>query len=321
MRADRLLSIMLLLQIQGRLTAKELAAELEVSERTIYRDMDALSSAGVPVYTERGPGGGCSLLESYRTNLTGLTRDEVSALFMLSIPTPLVDLGLDQDLKTALLKLSAALPDLFRQEGLNTRDKINLDPSTWSQQADSIPYLDTIQKGLSGGLKLELTYQLAFGAQIQLLVRPLGLVAKENKWYFIFSRGDVISVVRLTDILEATLTQRKFSVPADFNLVEFWNTWCSQRESNRPQFQVMVRIKSELLAMLELYRHPLLLNTGEIEQVDHDGWQEMTFQFETFEDARSQLLSFGGAIEIIEPLSLRSSVQDFANQISSIYTQ
>jgi predicted DNA-binding transcriptional regulator YafY len=110
MRADRLLSILMLLQAHGRMTARALSLELEVSERTIYRDIDALSGAGVPVYAERGPGGGVSLLDSYRTNLTGLTQDEVRALFMLSIPTPLVELGISQELKAAMRKLSAALP-------------------------------------------------------------------------------------------------------------------------------------------------------------------------------------------------------------------
>jgi predicted DNA-binding transcriptional regulator YafY len=319
MRADRLLSILLLLQTQGRHTAKQLASELEVSERTIYRDMDALSSAGVPVYAERGPGGGCSLLESYRTNLTGLTRDEVSALFMLSIPTPLVDLGLDQDLKTALLKLSAALPDLFRQQGFTAHEKIHLDPSAWSQQAEFSPHLAIIQQGLRDDLKLELTYLLAFGARVHHLVEPLGLVAKENNWYFIFSRGDVISVVRLADILETKLTQGKFSVPADFNLVEFWNAWCSQRESNRSQYHVKVRLKSELLAMLKLFRHPVLLSVEDHEQIDQDGWHGMTLQFETFERARQGILGFGGAVEVISPPSLRKSVQDYANQISGVY--
>ena len=110
MRADRLLSLLMLLQSRGRMTAGELAGELEVSERTIYRDLDALSAAGVPVYAERGPGGGCALLDSYRTTLTGLTQDEVRALFMLNIPAPLIDLGMGQELRAALLKLSAALP-------------------------------------------------------------------------------------------------------------------------------------------------------------------------------------------------------------------
>ncbi len=133
MRADRLLSILMILQARGRVTAQQLAEELEVSVRTVYRDMDALSASGVPVYAERGPGGGCSLLDSYRTTLTGLTRDEVRALFMLSIPAPLAELGVDQELKAALLKLSAALPDSRRLDEAQVRQRIHLDSAGWSE--------------------------------------------------------------------------------------------------------------------------------------------------------------------------------------------
>lgn len=321
MRADRLLSILLILQNKGHQTAKELAVELEVSERTIYRDMDALSSAGVPVYAERGPGGGCYLLESYRTELTGLTRDEISALFMLTIPTPLVDLGLDQDLRAAYRKLSAALPEVFLHERMKIQERIHLDPSNWSTKEQNTPHLNTIQQGLRDNHKIQLAYRLAFGAQVNHLIDPYGLVAKENSWYLIFSRDGVISVVRLSDILEAKLLEGRFTLPAEFNLVEFWQAWCSLQEHNRPQFIVKVQIKSELLKMLKLFRAPVLLKAQENHQLERDGWHRMTFQFESFEDARSQLLSFGGAVEIITPLSLRNSVQDYANQIRNVYKE
>jgi predicted DNA-binding transcriptional regulator YafY len=319
MRADRLLSILLILQTQGCLTAKELAAELEVSERTIYRDMDALSSAGVPVYAERGPGGGCFLLESYRTNLTSLTRDEISALFMLSIPTPLVDLGLDHDVKTAYLKLSAALPDLFRQERETSQDRIHLDPSPWFQDKEYIPHLLTINRGISEDRKIDFNYQLAFGAQIKHLVEPYGLVSKETEWYFIFSQTGVISVVRLSDILESQLSEEKFILPAEFDLVEFWKAWCSRRESNIPRFEVQILIKPELLELLKLSRSPLLLDVHESDLATHDGWQKMTLHFESFEKARKQVLSFGSAVEVLSPISLRKSIQDFAHQIMKVY--
>ena len=151
MRADRLLSILIMLQSRGKLTAQVLAKELEVSERTIYRDMDALSAAGVPVYCERGPGGGCALLESYRTNLTGLNRAEVRALFMLSIPAPLQQLGVDQDLRAALLKLSAAVPEFLQPEGSRARARVHLDSSAWFQSDQPTPHLGTIRARLVDG--------------------------------------------------------------------------------------------------------------------------------------------------------------------------
>lgn len=321
MRADRLLSILLMLQSQGRLTAKELAAELEVSERTIYRDMDALSTAGIPVYAERGPGGGCSLVESYRTELTGLTQDEVSALFMLSIPTPLVELGLDQDLRSALLKLSAALPDILRRDGTTSNERIHLDPSSWHQQDRPTTHLFTIQQGLKEDCKVEMTYQLPFGAQINHIVQPYGLVAKENEWFFIFSRVENISVVRLSNLLEVKLTDLKFDLPEDFKLVEFWQAWCLQRENNRPEFVVEVRIKSGLLEMLKLFHAPVLEGAQEYGQDDLDDWRHLTLRFETFEEARKQLLSFGSAVEVVSSISLRKSIQDFAHQVVKLYKQ
>lgn len=318
MRADRLISILILLQNRGRMTACDLAAELQVSERTIYRDMDALSAAGFPVYTERGPGGGCSLLDTFRTDLTGLTRDEVRALFMLGIPTPLAELGMDQDLKAALLKLSAALPDVFRPEGMRAKERIHLDSSEWFYKEEKTPHIQTIQRALWENRKLNLTYRLAFDAQVKHLVEPYGMVAKANIWHLVFSREGYISVIRLSDLLGAELSEEVFSMPTDFNLVEFWRIWCSKHESNRPHFPVQVRITSDLLQMLKLFRDPIF--TGEqTMKIDNDGWYRMTFQFETFEDARKQLLSFGGAVEIIEPQSLRRSVKDFAENIVQLY--
>lgn len=139
MRADRLLSLVMLLQTRGNMTAQALGEELEVSERTIYRDVEALSFAGIPVYAERGPGGGIALLDSYRTSLTGLNRDEVRALFMLSIPAPLDELGVTADLKAALLKLSAALPAVGRDEQIMARQRIHLDSVAWSQPEQPVP--------------------------------------------------------------------------------------------------------------------------------------------------------------------------------------
>ena len=240
MRADRLLSILIMLQSRGKLTAQMLAKELEVSERTIYRDMDALSAAGVPVYCERGPGGGCALLESYRTNLTGLTRSEVRALFMLSIPAPLQQLGVDQDLRAALLKLSAAVPEFLQPEGSRARARVHLDSSAWFQSEQPTPHLGTIQRALWTDHCLHLTYRLAIDAQADHLVAPYGLVAKTNQWYLVFSRPDSIFVVQVADVLDARVDDQEFTMPEDFNLVEFWSAWSLQQEHNRPQFPVQV---------------------------------------------------------------------------------
>ena len=319
MRADRLLSMLMLLQDRGTLTAGKLAAELEVSERTIYRDMDALSTAGVPVYAERGPGGGCSLIDSYRTDLTGLTRDEVRALFMLSIPAPLAELGVDQDLKAALLKLSAALPEVYRPEGIRVRQRIHLDPTAWFHQEIRVPHMHTLQQGLFQNRKLKLTYRLAFDAQVEHIVEPYGLVAKTNLWYLIFSRADVIFVRKLADVLDAELTQEKFDYPPDFDLVKFWMDWCGVYENNQPQFTTHVRLRPDLVRMLQYFQDPLVTDISGEPEIDGDGWHNLIMHFETFEAARKRLLNFGGAVEVLEPEALRRSVQDFAKQIIKTY--
>lgn len=319
MRADRLLSILMLLQDGGRLTAKELAAELEVSERTIYRDMVALSSAGVPVYAERGPGGGCALVESYRTNLTGLTRDEVRALFMLSVPSPLAELGVDQDLRAALLKLSAALPEVTRPEGVRARQRIHLDSKAWFHQEKQPAHIDSILQGLWQDRKIKLTYQLAFGAQAEHRVEPYGLVAKTNLWYLIFSRDGEIFVRKLSDVIMAELTEESFPYPADFDLVKYWADWCRKYEANQPQFKVRVRLRADLVQMLQFFQDRLITDqTAEMDEGE-DGWHTLTLQFENFETARRDLLNFGGAAEVLEPETLRKSIQDFAAQVLAVY--
>jgi len=319
MRADRLLSILIMLQTRGKLTAQALAQQLEVSERTIYRDMDALSAAGVPVYCERGPGGGCALLESYRTNLTGLTRDEVRALFMLSIPAPLQQLGVDQDLRAALLKLSAALPEILRPEGSRAQARIHLDSTANFQSVQNTPHLGTIQQALWTDRCLDLTYRLPFDAQANHLVAPYGLVAKSNRWYLVFSRQSSLFVLPVSNVIDACLIDRSFTLPPEFDLVEFWTAWNSQRERNRSHFPVQVRISPNLHEMLEFFKDPLLSGDFNKPEMDEGGWYPLTIHFDTFENARQRLLNFGGAVEIITPHALRESVIDFARQTLSIY--
>src|SRR5512139_384786 len=195
MRADRLLSLLMLLQARGRMTAQELAQELEVSERTIYRDINALSASGVPVYAESGPGGGCALLDSYRTNLTGLTADEARALFMLSIPAPLDQLGVTQELKAALLKLSAALPEARRHDEERVRQRVYLDSLNWFQAEEAAPYLQTLYRAVWDDRKVAITLRVQFDAfidaQIEQVIAPYGLVSKAGVWHIVAARHGV----------------------------------------------------------------------------------------------------------------------------------
>ncbi len=316
MRADRLLSLLMLLQTRGRLTAQALAAELEVTERTIYRDVTALSAAGVPVYSERGPGGGIALIEDYRTNLTGLNPDEVRALFMLSLPAPLDQLGVGAELRTALLKLSAALPNSRRGDETAARQKIHLDAAWWFQSEEPVPHLKTIQSALWADHKLDLTYRSEFSTEVEMVIAPYGLVAKANVWYLVGAREDHLRVLRISKVQRASLREESFERPLAFDLPAFWKTWCDEFEANRPQFTATVRISPTLATILAENRPAVLTSPPFLEK---DGWQTLTLTFESLEAARTQLLGYGGAVEVLEPLALRKSLQDFARQIQNIY--
>jgi predicted DNA-binding transcriptional regulator YafY len=323
MRADRLLSLLIFLQTNGKTSARALAEELEVSERTIYRDLEALSMSGVPVFAERGPGGGISLLESYRTNLTGLTHDEVRALSMLNIPAPLAQLGFGQELKAALLKLSAALPEASRREQVLAQERIHLDASWWFQSALEVPQLQHVQQALWEDHKLHLVYRTSFGARVEQTLAPYGLVAKASIWYLVAQRDDIpgLRVYPLADIVSAEVLAEAFVRPDDFSLAVFWSAYCKALEVNRPVYWVSARISTALAGELGQYfgdtARDILTQSG---PADAQGWRLVRLPFERFETARERLLGFGRAAEVIEPDALRKSLIDFSRQILNFYT-
>jgi predicted DNA-binding transcriptional regulator YafY len=317
MRADRLLSIMMLLQARGRMTAQELAGELEVSVRTIYRDLDALSMAGVPVYAERGPGGGCALLDSYRTTLTGLTQDEMRALFMLSTPAPLAELGVDQELKAALLKLSASLPSTRRHVEERVRQRIHLDSMGWFEAREPIPHLRTIQQALWQDRCLRVAYQLRFEARAEWDVAPYGLVAKANVWHLVCGRQGSIRVYRVSRVVDARVLEETCVRPQD---------WCVAAEENRPSYPVTLRVSPELVRWLPYTFGKTIgaviggsQDSADVGPPDAQGWITVTLPFESLESARDRLLSLGRAVEVLAPIALRRSVLDHAEQIVNLY--
>jgi len=322
MRADRLLSILMILQARGKVTALALGEELEVSERTIYRDVEALSGAGVPLYAERGPGGGIALLEDYRTNLTGLNGDEVRALFMLSIPSPLMQLGVGQELRAAMLKLSAALPESRRREQQGARQRIHLDAAWWGQSGLPGPHLLTVQQAVWQDRRLRIVTRTHFGAEIELSVDPLGLVAKASEWYLVARREDGWRVFKVSDLVKADLLEQSFLRPPDFDLPGFWAAYCRQVESERGLFWAELRISAALAWELPVRlgdRAPLVL--AEAGPPDETGWRRVRMPFDSLELARDKILTFGGAAEVLEPPALARSVADFADQIRRVYEE
>jgi predicted DNA-binding transcriptional regulator YafY len=291
MRADRLLSLLMLLQARGRLTAHALAEELEVSERTIYRDVEALAQSGVPVYAERGPGGGVALLECYRTTLTGLTDPELRALFMLSIPAPLADLGLGHDLRAALLKLTAALPSARREHETRTRQRIYLDPDGWAQpETTALSLLPALYRAVWEDRRVWLTrrYPPFVGGTYTRRVDAYGLVAKAGAWFFgagVAGQARIIPVAELGDARVDAVQMDP--VQAGYLRAVFG-----------------ARIDAAL---------------AEAAPPDAEGWRTLTLTFASLEEARGYILSFGCAAEVIAPEALRLSVIDFAAQITAFY--
>jgi predicted DNA-binding transcriptional regulator YafY len=250
MRADRLLSILMLLQTKGRMTAHDLASQLEVSERTIYRDLEALSTAGVPVYTERGPGGGCSLIDGYQTRLTGLTDAEVRALFLFNLAGPLADLGLGRAMDDALLKLEAALPAASRAKVEQIRQRFHLDTTWWYHSAAGSSFLQTIQEALWQDHKLCLMYRESDGSWSEYALDPYGLVSKADIWYLVGICDNTYHVLRVSRIIRATLLDEQFSRMAAFNLAQYWSEYCAQLETNHPPYAVPLRLAPDDAASL-----------------------------------------------------------------------
>ena len=322
MRADRLLSLLMLLQSRGRMTAEALAEELEVSVRTVYRDLDALSAAGVPLYTERGPGGGCQLIENYRTTLTGLTEDETRALFMMSIPSALVELGVGEELKAAWRKLSAALPNAWRGDVAWARQRVYLD---WGEGGPlaTAPILACLQRAVWENRRAWVVYSTQYGGaeqRLERLVDPYGLVARGGVWYLVGAANGQRRVYRVDRLLAARLTDDCFERPTDFDLAAFWLDWWAENGRQPLSYAVRLRLSPALVAAwLQRVGPPADIDLAEAAPPDADGWRTAIWRFESLYEARSRLLTLGGAVEVLEPLPLRLSLADYARQIVARY--
>lgn len=310
MRADRLLTILALLEKNSQMTAAALAGTLGVTERTVYRDVQALCQAGFPVFTVSGPGGGIGLLPEYRQGLNYLTVDELQALVTMNIPTPLEKLALGNELKSALLKLSGIATRQRRLPRLN----VFLDSSPWFSTEEDTPFLSVVQQAIAAGRRINLAYRSDFAAVVTLNAAPYGLVAKTNQWRLIAEAEGTLRVIRAAAIEQAELNAETYQIPAEFDLQLFWQRWCSAYEAARPQFTARMRVRSELLPHLAAISKGIPLLFSRTLQEDDTQWIEVQMSFESFEVARTQLLGLGGAVQVIAPLALRTSLLDFARQ-------
>ena len=318
MRADRLLSILLLLQVHRRQTARELAHRLEVSERTIHRDMEALSAAGFPVFAERGTGGGWMLVEGYKTNLTGLNKDEIQALFLTKPLRVLADLGLDKASDAAMLKLSAALPSAHRDNAEHARQRIHIDLTGWNRAEEAVRLLPMLQQAVWQERKLRFTYERGGGCDpVERLADPLGLVAKGSAWYLVaVVDGDTRSY-RVSRVASAELTGEPCIRPKGFDLAEYWEQSAVNFKAQLPSYRTIVRADPEIF--------PRLAFAGRFARIektyppDADGRIRVALRFDVEEMAIEYALSFGAKMEVVEPEALREKVIEAAKSVIQFY--
>jgi predicted DNA-binding transcriptional regulator YafY len=317
-RADRLISIMLLLQVNRRLTSQELAGRLEVSVRTIHRDMEALTTAGVPVVAERGSGGGWSMMDEYRTNLTGLNRQEIQALFMATPQRLLSDLGLDKASDAALIKLRAAVPSIHRNAAEYVRQRIHIDVTGWNRADEAVTALPSIQEAIWRERRLQITYRRGDGCEtFERLLDPLGLVAKGSVWYLVAGADGQVRSYRVSRISRAAVTGESAVRPEGFDLAGFWEQSTRAFKTNLPQFDARLRVSPSIL--------PRLVYAGRfarIERIDpagEDGWATVDIRFQFEAEACEYALSFGPLVEVLEPESLREKVIEMARSVVAFY--
>jgi predicted DNA-binding transcriptional regulator YafY len=308
MRASRLLSILLLLQNRGRLTAQELADELEVSVRTIYRDVEALGAAGVPVYADRGPAGGYQLLDGYRTRLTGLTGQEAESLFLAGMPTAAAELGLGAVLAAAELKLRAALPGALSARAGILRERFHLDAAGWFQAADHTPHLAALADAVWHQRRVRLRYRRwKAPREVTRLLDPLGVVLKAGRWYLIASADERLRTYRVAHIIALEALDETFERPVGFDLAEYWQAWARRFEASVYKGEAVIRLSPRALELL-----PGILGTtvaaaarSNAGPPDRDGWVRTVIPVEHPNMAVGDLLRLGSDVELLAPAELR----------------
>ena len=324
MRADRLVSLVLLLQARGHVTAAALARELEVSVRTVYRDLAALSTAGVPVLTEPGPGGGCGLLDGYRFPLRGLRPEEAEALLILGVPSALGELGLDGAAVAAHRKIRVTAGQR-EPDGAGSPALVHLDMPRWFRGHEQVPHLRTLAEALRRQRRLAIAYQPADSAgaprAAPRAVGPLGLVNKAGTWYLVAtSSGGRVSVFRAGRIASATILDEPSDRPADFDLASFWDRWSAEFTTSRPRLPVRLRASPQALAAFgEIFGDDARPVLDAAEPPDELGWQTVTLSFEHELAAAHRLAGFGGRVEVLSPLSVRALLVAAAQGILDRY--
>ncbi|MFD9412837.1 helix-turn-helix transcriptional regulator [Streptomyces sp. NPDC059989] len=325
MKSSRLLSILLLLQTRGRMTAAELAQELEVSVRTVYRDAEALAAAGVPLYGDAGHSGGYQLLAGYRTRLTGLSTGEAEALFLTGMPGPAAELGLGRALSAAQLKLRAALPAELRAQADRMRLRFHLDAPGWYAEHEETPYLAQVADAVWRGRVIEIRYRRwKEPREVDRRLAPYGLVLKAGRWYLIaghLTGGGPESprTYRIDQILSLRETTEEAEPPDGFDLAAHWRRTQADFHARLHPEEALVRLSPRAAAHLTGPQARALTTTGTPDP-ELPGWTRAVLPIESQDQARSQFLSLGPEAEVLSPPALRSAITSALATMTARYT-
>ncbi len=307
MKADRLLSALMLLQAKGRVTERELAERLEVSQRTVHRDMEALSAARVPISAVRGAHGGWELEKGWRTQVPGLDEAELRALLMAQ-PRAIGHPRLMAAAESALNKLMASLPGPLKLQAAAMRERLHVDPTGWSGTGEDLSMLGVVQQAVAEERKLVFDYTRADGQKGPRTVEPLGLVAKGLSWYLVARGTNGMRTYRVSRMEGVTPLASKFERPAQFDLAAYWKESTAQFEGQRGQFAAMLRVApgSERALSMWCTRCAALGGVGDGAWLE--GWMTVRAEFESEGHARFVVLGMGSRVRVIEPAELARSV-------------
>ena len=320
MRASRLFSILTTLQARGLVTAPELAEACEVSVRTIYRDIDALAAAGVPVYADRGAEGGYRLLDGYRVRLNGLSQGEAEALFMAGLPGPAAALGLDAAMVAAQTKLMAALPEKLRPNASRMQQRFHLDAPGWFGASEEPKHLRAIAGAVLRENLIEIRYQ-SWKAEKRRRVAPLGLVLKGGSWYLAGLVDGSVRSYRVARVLDCAPLDQAFARPADFDLAAYWRASTERLEAELHPNEAKVRLSPFGLKLFGVLAHPYVKARMQLaERADVDGWRVAAIPVgKTVWHAASELLRLGTEVEVIEPRELREKMAELTGAMAARY--
>jgi predicted DNA-binding transcriptional regulator YafY len=318
-RAARLINLVLLLQSRGMMTAAELSAELEVSERTVYRDVLALSAAGVPVYAEQGRAGGYRLVGGYRTRLTGLSRSEAEALFLAGLPGPARDMGLDEPVRAVRRKVLAALPPGLRDASERAGQRFHLDAPGWFADTEPPPVLAELARAVWQDRVLTMRYRRH--EEVTRTVEPYGLVLKNGVWYLVGGVGEELRSYRVDRIVTVEPSGGGFERDPDFDLPSFWADRAEQFVRQMLRETITLRLSPHGVRMLRFVAEPYAVREAlsAAGEPDPDGWVRTRLPVESLDVAYTYVMRLGPEAEVLEPPGLRARLADAARRLGELY--